>query len=878
MKHNSSPKIIKRSDYTAPEYWLDSVDLKFDLYEEKAVVNSVLAFRKNREFPGTNTLVLDGEDLKLLAVILDGQTLDSSQYSVDEHSLSISGLEDHFVLEIETECEPHKNTRLEGLYKTSGNFCTQCEAQGFRRITYFPDRPDVMSRYTVEITADRTGYPVMLSNGNLVKEELLENNRHCVVWQDPYPKPCYLFALVAGDLACIKDNYKTRSGKLVDLHIYVEHHNSDKCAFAMESLKKSMHWDESRFGLEYDLDIYMIVAVDDFNMGAMENKGLNVFNSKFVLTDSKSATDVDFEGVESVIGHEYFHNWTGNRVTCRDWFQLSLKEGLTVFRDQEFSADLNDRAVKRIDDVRQLRARQFPEDAGPMAHPIRPDAYIEINNFYTATVYEKGAEVIRMMHTLLGEENFRKGMDLYFERHDGEAVTCEDFVLAMETASDVDLEQFRRWYSQAGTPTVSVSTSFDEENAEYRLTLSQSNKTQPENKPYLIPVKIGLLDKAGKSLQLTLDGRESGKELVLKFSKNEQTFIFTEISSEPVVSLLRGFSSPVHLDHDASDEDLSFLMQYDTDSFNRWESGQRLAIRIIESGLQDPAVIDNSASADGFERAVKTLLDPDTDHAALRAEALSLPGIETVAELQNDVDVDAIFNVREQLRKRLASKYQEQFIALYKVCVEQNKEKIDPQSMGIRRLKNICLHYLTALDEDIWKDQVLTQFQDATGMTDSLAALRELCHTDLPERDTALSQFYENWQDNRLVIDKWFAMQAISHRESAINDVLALTSHPDFEMGNPNRVRSLVASFAMSNPLRFHSTDGRGYRFLADHVIALDKSNPQLAARLASPLSRWKRYNKPRQELMVSELQRIEAVDGLSPDVFEIVSKSLETR
>ena len=877
MKNNTSPRTIRRSDYTPPDFWLDTVELAFDLHEDRARVRSTMAFRKNPQGSGSNTLVLDGEELSLISVAIDGHELESSQFSVDESTLRISGLEGSFSLTVETECEPQNNTRLEGLYKTSGNFCTQCEAQGFRRISYFPDRPDVMARFTVDISADKSLYPVMLSNGNLLETVELENNRHKVRWQDPFPKPSYLFALVAGDLACIEDRFTTRSGRQVDLRIYVEHHNRDKCAFAMESLKKSMRWDEERFGLEYDLDIYMVVAVDDFNMGAMENKGLNVFNSKFVLTDDTSATDADFAGVESVIGHEYFHNWTGNRVTCRDWFQLSLKEGLTVFRDQEFSADLNDRAVKRIDDVRQLRARQFPEDAGPMAHPIRPDEYIEINNFYTATVYEKGAEVIRMMHTLIGEKNFRAGMDLYFERHDGQAVTCEDFVLAMEAASGVDLKQFRHWYSQAGTPTVSALTNYKPESEELHLTLKQHCNTHPENKPCHIPVKIGLLDcENGEAVAFILEGAASPtKETVLDFREAEQNFVISGVKQPAEVSLLRGFSAPVHLEQDSTDEVLAFMMQHDTDSFNRWEAGQRLAIRVIEELMEGKVSLAESTVAKNFEIALGSLLSSNTENAALRAEALILPGMEAIAELQDQVDVDLIYSAREQLRKRLAESWQEQLTELYELCNTDEFTGLNPRSVAVRRLKNACLHYLAALDENVWRDKVVSQFSKATGMTDTMAALRELTHSDLPEREEALDTFYRQWQNNRLVIDKWFAIQAMSQRENAIDDVITLTQHPDFESGNPNRVRSLVASFALFNPLRFHSLDGRGYGFLVDHVIALDKTNPQLAARLVSPLSRWRRYTVQRQELMTAELRRIAGESGLSPDVFEIVNKSL---
>ncbi len=872
MIQDTSPKAIQRLDYTAPEFWLDTTSLVFELNENATRVRSMLSFRRNIDVPDTGVLKLDGDSLKLVSVTLDGKLLGESEYKVDESSITLSDLGDMFVLEIETECDPANNTRLEGLYKSSGNYCTQCEAQGFRRITYFPDRPDVMSVFSVEIISDKNSCPVMLSNGNLIEQADLDGGRHRVRWEDPFPKPSYLFALVAGDLACIVDSYKTRSGRMVALKIYVQEHNIDKCDFAMESLKKSMAWDEKRFGLEYDLDIYMIVAVDDFNMGAMENKGLNVFNSKYVLADFESATDADFEGIESVIGHEYFHNWTGNRVTCRDWFQLSLKEGLTVFRDQEFGADLNSRPVKRIDDVRQLRARQFSEDSGPMAHPIRPDAYIEINNFYTATVYEKGAEVIRMMHTLLGDFRFRKGMDLYFERHDGQAVTCEDFVLSMESASGVDLTQFRNWYSQAGTPTLNITSDYDEHKEQFSLTITQSCKTQPDNKPYHIPFALGLLDGSGEALPLSMTGEEDVDELVLDVTKESETFTFNGIKTKPVPSLLRGFSAPVNIEYESSNEELAFLMKHDSDSFNRWESAQKINTRIIERGIEDESQTELEPS---FAEAIEDLLEYNCNNAALRAEALKLASLDSIAEKQVVVDVESIYKSRENIRRQIAQKFKDKLLALYDLCAQASPEEQDAETMEKRRLKNTCLHYLTSLDSDIWKPLVLQQIESAKGMTDSLSALSELINSDLAEREPMLEAFYSKWKDNKLVIDKWFAIQAVSTRESTLKEVLQLTSHTDFDLANPNRVRSLVSMFTSGNPLRFHALDGKGYKFLADYIILLDAKNPQLASRLVTPLSRWKRYEEKRQNLMKAQLGRISDIEGLSPDVFELVSKSL---
>ena len=875
MKNPTEPVTIRRSDYRVPDFLIDTVDLHFDLHEDHAQVTNRLRVRRHPESAADAPLRLDGEDLELLSVTRDGVVLDATAYSVDERGLTLSIDSDSAELEILTRCEPQNNTRLEGLYKSSGNFCTQCEAEGFRRITYYLDRPDVLSVFTVTIEGDATLYPVMLANGNRTSQRQLDNGRHQVVWQDPFPKPSYLFALVAGDLACIEDHFTTSSGRDVTLHIYVQHHNADKCAYAMAALKNSMAWDEERFGLEYDLDIYMIVAVDDFNMGAMENKGLNVFNSRFVLADRSTATDADFEGVESVIAHEYFHNGTGNRVTCRDWFQLSLKEGLTVFRDQEFSADMNDRAVKRIDDVRQLRARQFPEDAGPMAHPIRPDAYIEINNFYTATVYEKGAEVIRMMHTLLGEAGFRQGMDLYFERHDGQAVTCEDFVSAMEDASGVDLGQFRLWYSQAGTPTLTVTTQWDANAGSFGVSFRQACLTQETNQPCHIPLVTGLVGGEGQDLPLVsedlqLDGTVT--EAILHLTKAEQTFTFTNLSERPVLSTLRGFSAPVILRANQTSNDLARLMRFDSDSFNRWEASQALATQVIEARMAGE--LDEVAET-AYLDALQGLLKPDTDNAALRAEALTLPGLESIADRQAVVDVDAIHAARDALRERLAARYAAELQTLYAACRNAATESLDATAMGIRRLSQVALQHLSALPAAEWLDAALAQYNESDSMTDRLGVLRILSHTESNARDTLLADFYQQWRGNRLVTDKWFSLQAMSQRESAVDDVIALTQHADFELSNPNRVRSLVAAFAMNNPVRFHQADGRGYAFLADYILKLDKTNPQLAARLVSPLSRWRRYDPSRQTLMRAQLELIAADGKLSPDVYEIVQKSL---
>ncbi len=876
MNQRISPKAIRRSDYTPPSFWLQDVTLKFELYEEHTRVSSRLNLVKNSKIADA-FISLDGEDLKLISVAVDGRILQVDEYEINDERLKILNQTEDCIVEIETEIYPHKNTRLEGLYRSSKMYCTQCEAQGFRRITYFPDRPDVMAKYSVEISADSTAFPVLLSNGNLVEKAELENGRHWAKWEDPFPKPSYLFALVAGQLTRIEDSFATASGREVDLHIFVEDHNANKCAFAMASLINSMKWDEQRFGLEYDLDVYMIVAVDDFNMGAMENKGLNVFNSKFVLADKKSATDSDFAGIESVIGHEYFHNWSGNRVTCRDWFQLSLKEGLTVFRDQEFSSDLNARAVNRIENVRALRARQFPEDAGPMAHPIRPDSYIEINNFYTATVYEKGAEVIRMIHTLLGEIRFRRGMDLYFKRHDGQAVTCEDFVLAMEAASGVDLSQFRRWYSQTGTPTITVETQFDEKNSRYSISTYQTCKTQKSNKPFHIPFTVGLLDSQGQITPILFeDSTNSVNEIVLNITDEHQTFHFQGVKDKPVVSMLRGFSAPVILEYNYSDKELAYLMRYDPDSFNRWESGQRLATRTIVREINSQRSDYNDIESAEFVSALSRLLDCSIDDAAIRAETLTLPSIDAIAELQERINIESIHKAKELVRKAVAIRYEKELTNLYGLCIEQQSDELNSQAMGIRRLKNICLNYLSSLDSIIWKPLVLNQYHTAQGMTDSLAALNEICQSDLEERQGVLDDFYSKWKDDRLVIDKWFTIQAVSRRKHTLDEVNALTAHVDFEISNPNRIRSLVGAFSMANPLRFHADDGRGYEFLTNYIIELNSKNPQLAARLTTPLTRWRRYDETHKRLMQVQLKRISQTRDLSADVYEIVSKSLE--
>lgn len=870
----SAPVAIKREDYRAPEWSIPHTGLVFELDPTVTRVTSELTLVHADEDGGPSfDLTLQGVDCVLTSVSVDGSLLDEDAYNVTATELQLTNLPPRCVLSIGTEVNPDANKALEGLYRSSGNFCTQCEAEGFRKITYYLDRPDVLSVFDVEIIADASDYPVLLSNGNRVSEQNLGNGKHCVKWHDPHPKPSYLFALVAGDLAHIEDHFVTASGRDVLLQIYVQLHNIERCDFAMQSLIASMRWDEDVYGLEYDLDCFMIVAVDDFNMGAMENKGLNVFNSRFVLADPESATDSDYLGVEAVIAHEYFHNWTGNRITCRDWFQLSLKEGLTVFRDQCFSSDMHSATVKRIGDVRLLRARQFPEDAGPMSHPIRPDSYIEINNFYTLTVYEKGAEVIRMLHTLLGAEHWRKGMDEFVARHDGSATTCDAFIDAMQSVTEIDLTQFRLWYSTAGTPTLAVTESYDARKKCYSLTLRQSCPDTPGQtaKDMLhIPLVLGLLDSAGNDLPI--QGRSSKHGVILDVTDREQTFHFQDIAQPPVASLLRGFSAPVKLDHDVSDETLSFLIAHDSDSFNRWEAGQRLAQRVIINVMNGENV---TTAAIGLSQALDTLLKDDQLDPAFKAEALSLPTIDTVAEAIEGVSYSALIRAIDSVSAYLAEALFDQLSTLVKSGRRADLPLLDSKAMGLRSLANTALNILSFLPAPRWESMAVDQYQNSSNMTDRLAAFSCLCHTTGTARESCINDFYQFARSNRLVLDKWFAVQAMSRRSTVINDVEALLNHADFDVTNPNRLRSVVGSFAMNNPRGFHDAEGAGYRLLSDQVIALDKFNPQVAARMVSPLGRWKRLDVESGRIMKSELQRILESGALSPDVYELVSKSL---
>ena len=879
---NTEAKTVYLQDYSVPNYKVERIDLIFDLDEESTLVTSTVKYQANNT-DTVGDLYLHGEELELESIKLDGTTLATSTYTLDNSGLQLNNLPKHFSLEIITRIYPHKNTALDGLYKSSGNFCTQCEAQGFRRITYYLDRPDVMSVYSTLIRANKEKYPVLLSNGNLLEAGDLEGGWHFARWQDPFAKPAYLFALVAGSLEHISDTFTTQSGREIRLEIYTEAHNIDKCDHAMGSLKRAMLWDEQRFGLEYDLDIYMIVAVDDFNMGAMENKGLNVFNSKLVFASPETATDRDYMAIESVIGHEYFHNWTGNRVTCRDWFQLSLKEGLTVFRDQEFSADLHSRSVQRIQDVRMLRTHQFAEDAGPMAHPIRPASFMEINNFYTLTIYEKGAEVVRLYHSLLGELGFRKGMDLYFQRHDGQAVTTEDFLAAMADANQLDLSQLQAWYDQAGTPEVAVSMQYHAEEKTCTLSLTQSCPDTPESKhkkPFLIPIAMGLLDTDGNDMTLQLAGTAStadtlGTSHVLQLTQRQQEFTFVNIDSKPLPSLLRGFSAPVHLNYPYTLADLIFLMQHDGDDFNRWEASQRLAKMILIELLASQQKGEALGVAPQVIDAYQALLENAALDYSLRAEALSLPSENDIAEIVEHADPEAIHSVHTFLYRTIATALRLSFERIYTQLEDKGDYRVNAQSIGKRRLKNICLGYLGTINDEAIYQLCYQQFKDATNMTDNLAAFSVLLDIDCQQRQHAIDAFEQRWKSNTQVMDKWFMIQATSNLPNTLESVQALMQHDLFDIKNPNKVRAVISAFANMNPVNFHQADGSGYRFITQQVLAIDRFNPQIAARLVRSLINGHQYNVARKTLMRQALKQIKAQQGLSADVFEIVSKSL---
>ncbi|NLY65545.1 MAG: aminopeptidase N [Alcaligenaceae bacterium] len=893
---SNTPVTIHRHDYREYPFNITNVALHFDLHEENTRVCSTLSISSKTEQPAD--LVLDGEDIRLVSVLLNGQPLTASQYHLSEETLTIPALQGQLTLEIISECNPAANSTLMGLYVSGNSFFTQCEAEGFRRITFFPDRPDVMSKYTVTLCANKERYPYLLSNGNLLASQDLPDGRHQATWEDPFSKPSYLFALVAGDFDILEKQATTRSGRNVLLQVYSDKGSGHQTGWALESLERAMKWDETRFGLELDLDRFMIVAVRDFNMGAMENKGLNIFNAAYVLADPNTATDMNYEGIESVIGHEYFHNWTGNRVTCRDWFQLSLKEGLTVFRDQEFSADMmargldetaaaSARAVKRIDDVTRLRTAQFPEDAGPMAHPIRPESYQEMSNFYTATVYEKGAEIIRMQHTLLGKEGFRAGMDEYFHRHDGQAVTCDDFINVMESIYSQrhpgkDFSIFRNWYSQAGTPRVSVKLDYNETKQRCTITLSQScapvgvEKLQSGfiKKPFHIPFAFGLLDQAGQPLSLAFEGKRQ-TTVLLELKEESQSWHFDNIPSKPIPSLLRDFSAPVIVEYAWTLQELATLCAHDTNPFARWEAVQELCSRELLDIANTIIKGEAPQLGDTLLQVWQTnLQDPRLD-AGYRAWLLSLPSEKILAERMNPIEPLAIAQARNFVRQELAS----QLAGLWLQTLEQNKTpgtySPDPISAGRRSLKNLALNYLLSAQNPQAIQAAFAQYQNASNMSDRMGALSALVsHYEGDERDEALAQFYEQWQHDPLVVDKWFALQA-SARSTNAKTALGLMAHPAFNLRNPNRARSLVFQFCINNTEGLHNADGSGYAFWADQVIALNGINPEIAARLARVMDNWSRYTPAIKEQMQQALKRVEAHPGLSKNVSEIVSKAL---
>lgn len=882
---DAQPGTIFLKDYRPPAYLINRTELTVQLFEDYALVSSRLHLLRDPAADGY-ALELHGQELELLSLAIDGKALTAEDYTVTADTLLIHNVPEQCVLQCQTRSKPQDNTSLEGLYKSRTMFCTQCEAEGFRKITYYLDRPDVLSVFTVTIEAERERYPVLLSNGNLEDSAELDDGRHSATWHDPFPKPAYLFALVAGDLGHVEDSFTTCSGRDICLRIYVEEKDLEKCGHAMRSLQEAMRWDEEAYGREYDLDIFNIVAVDDFNMGAMENKSLNIFNTSCVLCSPQITTDAGFQRVEAIVAHEYFHNWSGNRVTCRDWFQLSLKEGFTVFRDAEFSADMGSRTVKRVEDATLLRTAQFAEDAGPMAHPIRPDSFMEINNFYTLTVYEKGAEVVRMIHTLLGAEAFRAGSDLYFERHDGQAVTCEDFVLAMEAASGVDLTQYRNWYSQAGTPELTVNAQYDADSQRYTLKVEQSCPPTPgqkEKQPLVIPLAMGLLGEAG-NLPLHLEGIAPDPEtadnthLVLSVDQPQQTYVFEGVAERPVPSLLRGFSAPVRLHFDYSREDLCALMRRDDDGFVRWDSAQALAISVIqevESQLQaqQAPVVDKLLLV-----ACGDLLRDESLDPAMVAEMLSLPSENYLAELASQAggaNVDTIHEAREWVQKAIGVHLAQPLLDRYHQLASDEPYAPVAQQIAARSLRNTCLRFLVCADA---ANLALAsqQFTAAANMTDRLAALGNISRHGTGElRDSALETFYQDWRHEALVVNQWLQVQAAIPDDKGLERVQALLEHEEFDMRNPNKVRSLIGVFSAQNPVNFHRLDGSGYRLLGDIVLELNSLNPQMASRLLSPLTKWRNYTG-RDQLMRAELERLAAAPDLSPDVFEVVSKSLK--
>lgn len=855
-----APRYLK--DYQTPDYKINTVNLTFELDEQATIVTNVMSIERNGKH--NKALQLDGEHLTLKQVIIDQQVISKEQYQLTDSTLTLEGLTSSFELTIITEMAPSENTALEGLYKSGDAYCTQCEAEGFRRISYFLDRPDNMSVFTTKVIADKTDFPYLLSNGNKIAQGDLDHGKHFVTWHDPFPKPCYLFALVAGDFDLLADTYKTASGRDVALEFYVDKGNLSKAEHAMLSLQKSMLWDEQQFNLEYDLDVYMVVAVDFFNMGAMENKGLNVFNSKFVLADDLSATDDDFFNVEAVIAHEYFHNWTGNRVTCRDWFQLSLKEGLTVFRDQQFSADMHSSAVTRIKNVRLVRAQQFAEDAGPMAHAIRPEKVIEMNNFYTLTVYEKGAEVIRMLHTILGDSGFKAGVALYFQRFDGQAVTCDDFVQALSDATDTDLSQFSLWYSQSGTPDILVSDRFDASTGEYQLTIKQNHNATHDNQvkhDLHIPINIELIN--------AIDNSVSHHSL-LELKESVQTWTFNGFSEKPVPALLANFSAPVKLHVQYDNKQLLSLMTHANDDFIRWDAGQKLFSGYIQRLVTDSeAVIDNSITT-----AIASILTSVADNA-LKAEQLTLPSFDEMSDIIEHVQPKALVAAIARLKAHIAKQLKDQFEHSYKQCCTEAFAK-DGKAIGDRALKNVCLDYLSLVPAgDTATERVALQFSQANNMTDQVAALKMAAVHDLACFENLMQQFAQQWYDNTLVMDKWFTINALHNNPSVIERVTALLEHAQFSLENPNRARALIGAFAFHNAKYFHQADGQGYQFLSEQIVKLNSINPQVASRILTPLIQFKAFSSAHQQLMKAQLQGLNTMTNISRDLQEKLTAAL---
>lgn len=884
----AEPNTIYLKDYTTPDYWVKKVDMVFELDAKETCVSTTLQIQRNdnnlKKEPQNNTanppLILDGQLLELVSISINGVVLTTSEYILTDETLTIPDVADDFEIVTVVKNFPQQNKALEGLYASSAMLCTQCEAEGFRRISYFPDRPDIMSEFTVTLIADKQTYPVLLSNGNLVDSGDAENGKHWAKWHDPSLKPCYLFALVAGQLINKQDYFTTMSGREVDLRIYVEESNAHKTDFALACLKQAMLWDEQTYGREYDLDIFMIVAVDDFNMGAMENKGLNIFNSSCVLASPETATDANFYNIQSIIGHEYFHNWSGNRVTCRDWFQLSLKEGFTVFRDQEFSSDLNSRSVKRIDDVNVLRNHQFAQDAGPLAHPIRPDKYIEISNFYTVTVYNKGAEVVRMLHNLVGGEGFRKGTDCYFSRHDGQAVTTEDFVKAIEDSNGRDFGQFQNWYNQSGTPILSFKDEYNEQQQTYTLAITQSFgdlALQKSNKPFHVPVEIGLLGSDGSEMKIDIKDSHVANvtSTVLEITELEQSFIFNNIKEKPLPSILRGFSAPVKIHYDYTNEQLAFLMANDSDEFNCWDASQQLAIKLVLSLIESLKSNKELIVDDFVVNAYKSVLENKVLDKALAAQLLTLPSESYIADQCDIVDVDAIYTVRKFVRCKLAEQLEAEFEACYHRNVTHDDYAFNSYAMAQRSLKNLCLAYLAELETEKHLQHCYQQFQTANNMTDQLSAVNILANHDCEYRQLALDSFYEQWKSDNQVIEKWLAIQSGADLPDSLLKVKKLMQHPAFSMSNPNKIRAVIGSFCASNTVSFHAENGEGYEFLTDQVLVLDKSNPQIAARLLQIMIRWQRYDQARQALMKQQFERILETTSLSKDVFEIASRAI---